>query len=149
MPRRKGYWIEILLEEVGTEGLSAQVGLLVLPLLDFGEVAREQHIGDLPAIKLRRACVDRWGKEVILEAVGECRGFVANSSWDDAHHRVGDDARSELATRKHLVADRYLASDEVLTYAVVDTLIVAAEDDDILHQRQTVGLTLVILYAIG
>ena len=37
----------------------------------------------------------------------------------------------------------------MLTNAVVDTLVVATEDDDVLHQRETVGLVLVVGDAIG
>ena len=37
----------------------------------------------------------------------------------------------------------------MLTDAVVDTLVVATENDDILHQREAVGLVLVVGDAIG
>ena len=37
----------------------------------------------------------------------------------------------------------------MLTDAIVDTLIVAAEDDNILHQRESVGLVLIVCDAVG
>ena len=57
--------------------------------------------------------------------------------------------RRKLTARKHIVANRDLTSDKVLTYAVINALIMATEDDDILHQREAVCLVLVVGDTIG
>ena len=84
-----------------------------------------------------------------METVGEGALLIANHARHHSHDGVGHHGSSQLATRHHIVANRYLACDEVLANAVVDALVVSAEDDDVLHHRQLVGHMLVELLAVG
>ena len=124
-------------------------GLLLLPAVDSGEIAREEHVGHFPAVELGGSGVNRWCQQVVLEAVRERRGFVPDGSGDDPDHRIGDDAGGQLAAREHVVADRDLARDQVFADAVVDALVVAAEDNQVVERREAVGFVLVVADAVG
>ena len=139
----------LFVQQVGAELPGALVGLFLLPAGDLGEVARKQDVGDPPAAEFGGAGVDRRRQQVVLKAVREGRGFVADGARNDAHDRVGDDAGRQLAARQHVVADRDFARDEVFADAVVDALVVAAEDDDVVERREPVGFVLVVADAVG
>ena len=141
--------VSILVEQVGAQCARPGKGLLLLPAGYLGEVAREKHVGNPPSAELGRPRVDGRGQQVVLEAVRQGRGLVAQRPGDEPHHRVGNDAGGQLAPRQHVVADGNLARDEVLADAVVDALVVAAEDDDVLEHREAVGLMLVVAHAVG
>ncbi len=58
-------------QQIGPQPLGTLERLLLLPLLDLGEVARQEHVRHLPAAKIGRTRIDRRRQQVILKTVGQ------------------------------------------------------------------------------
>ena len=123
--------------------------MFLLPLLNLGKVARQKYIGNTPTAKLRRAGIYGWSQQIILKTVGQGRRFVANSARNQSYDRVGNNAGRQFATRQDIIADGNLSRDEVLADAVVNTLIVATQDNYILT-GENVGISAKkVIFACG
>ena len=112
-------------------------------------MSREQHFGHAPALVVGGAGVDGGGQEVVLETVGECALLVREHARHETHHGIGHHGCCQLAAREHKVADRHFLRDEVLADAIVDALVVSAEDNHVVEHRERVGHRLVELLAVG
>ena len=84
-----------------------------------------------------------------MERVGQGRLLVAYDSWDYAYDGIGHYGSRQFSACQHIVANGHLSGDETLAYAIVDALVVSAQDDDVLLQREFVGHGLVKLLAVG
>ena len=124
-------------------------GLALLPGLDFFRIAGEQDVGHLPAVEFGRAGVDGRGQQAVLEGVGEGGGFIAQRARKQPDHGVHDDGGRNLAAAEHVVAHRDFARHQVLADAVVDSLVVAAENDQIALAGKRVGDALIEDFAVG
>ena len=112
-------------------------------------MSAEQYGRNFPAVVDGGAGIYRSTEQAVLEGVGKCGLLVADSSRDEADDGVGDDGGGELAAGEDIVADGNLASDEVVADALVDALVVAAEDDDVVQQAEGVGHWLREELAVG
>ena len=112
-------------------------------------MTREEDVRHSPPLVFGRAGVDGRGQEAVLKRVGEGALLVADHARDEAHGGVGDDGRGQFAARQHIVADGDLERDEVFADAVIDALVVSAEDDEVLEQREAVSHWLVEALAVG
>ena len=86
---------------------------------------------------------------MVLERVREGALLVADRARNQAHQRVGDNDRRKLTPRQHIIPDRYFLGNQMFPYPVVDPLVVAAEDYDIVQQRHAVGHRLVEPLPVG
>ena len=66
----------VFCEQTRSETLCTLDCLIVLPLSYELRIAAEQYIRHSPAVELCRSCVNRSGKETVLEAVAECGGLI-------------------------------------------------------------------------
>ena len=106
-------------------------------------VAGEQHVGDVAALPGRGLGVDG----VLEQAVGvrllDQRLGVAHEAGQQPHDRLGDRQRGHLAAVEDVVAERDLAhrADRggVLDDPLVDALVAAAREDEVLVAAQLVG----------
>ncbi len=138
-----------LFQQIWAQALRALQGLLQLPFLNLCFMPREEHVGHTPAFVFRRAGVNGCGKEVVLEGVRKGALLVANNARDEAHDAVRHHRRRQFATRQDIVADGHFLRYQVLTNAVIHTLVVATKDDDVLLHRECVGHGLVELLTVG
>ena len=97
---------------------------------------------------LRWACIDWWLQEIVLEGVGEGALHITDDTRDNADDGICHYRGSQFAACEDIVADADLAGDEVFPDAVVDALVVTADDDDVLLQRELVRHGLVELLAV-
>src|SRR5450759_2712721 len=104
------------------------------PAVDLAVVAAEQHVGDPPAAELRRARVVRvlgaalehGGVRLADHALGvaDHAGKLARDGVEHGHGR-------HLAAAQHVGADGDPVADE-MRHALVDALVAAAEQDEVL-----------------
>ena len=132
-----------LLQKAGTAFAGAFDGFLVLPGADEFGVSAEEDVRDLPAVELGRARVDGRGDKAVLKGVGQGRCLVGEHTGDEADDAVGQECRRDFAAAYHEVSHGDLAGDEVFADALVDALVVAAQNDDVLLEGELVG------YALG
>ena len=88
----------------------------------------EEDVGHLPPLVVGGAGVDRWREEAswkVSESALAPRRRVTPGSR--AHHGIYHDSSWQLTAREDVVPDGDLTRDEVLTDALVDPLVVAAE----------------------
>jgi len=105
--------------------------LLVTPGGDGGVVAAEENVGDAPAAIFDRAGVLRTfdeaaGKAVVGRALG-----IAENAGEEADDGVGDDGGGESAIREDVIADGNFVIHEMVDDALVEALVVAAEEDEV------------------
>ena len=136
-------------EEVGTQEAGAGEGLLFLPTVDGGMVAGKEDVGDTPAVELGGAGVDGRCQEIVLEGVGEGGSFVGHGAGKETDDGVGHDAGGEFAAGEDVVANGEFAGDEVVAYALIDALVVTAEEDDVGGEGQFVGHVLGETWGVG
>ena len=74
--------------------------------------------------------------------------FIANGTGDQTDYGIGYDHCRNLASGQHIVAYRDFFRDEMFADTVVYTFVVAAENDEVLRQREGVGHRLVKLFAV-
>ena len=79
---------------------------------------------------------DTHPENLILKRVRQSRLLIGNHTGNDAYDSIGHHGSCQFAARQHIVADAHLFRNEVLANAVVDALKVAAQDDEVLRQRQ-------------
>ena len=84
-----------------------------------------------------------------METVGQGALLVAYHSRHYTYDGVSHNGSSKLAAGEHIVADAYLASDEMFADAMVDAFVVATQDDEVLFHRQVVCHVLVELFSVG
>ena len=138
-----------LFQQAGTAFAGAGEGLFVLPGLDELGIAGEQDVGDLPAVELGGTGIDGRGDQAVLEAVGQGRCLVGEDARNEADDAVRQEGGGNLAAAHDKVAHGDFPGDEVLADALVDSLVVAAQDDDVLLEGQFVGHPLVQDFAVG
>ena len=68
-----------------------------------------------------------------LEGLGDRRLVVSQDSGNQAHDGVGQHQRPQDAVGQDVVADRDLVVDKVIGHALVDTLVMPAEEDEMLR----------------
>ena len=91
-----------------------------------------------------------WGFEhVVLKGVGKCAFDISDDSRNDSYYRICHDGGSQFTSSEHVVSDAYLSSDEMFAYAIVNTFVMSADDDDVFFEAQFVGHRLVKLFSIG
>lgn len=139
----------LFFEQVGAESFRALERLGHLPFVDLRVVAREEHVGHFPTFVVGRTGVDGSCQQVVLEGIAECALFVADGTGNDAHDGIGHAGSGQFATGEHEIADRNLLCDEVLANAVVNALVVSAENNEVALHREAVGHGLVELFTIG
>ena len=136
-------------QKAGTALAGAGEGLFVLPGLDEFGIAGEEDVGDFPAVELGGTGIDGRGDQAVLETVGKGRCFVGQDTRNEADDAVREEGGGNLAAAYDEIAHGDLPGDEVLADALVDSLVMAAQDDDVLFEGQFVGDTLVQDLAIG
>ena len=102
-------------------------------------MAAEQHVGHRPAAPVGRPrvvrvlgrAVERGAERLLVR-----RLLVPERARELAQHRVAHDHRRELAAREHVAADRELVGAEVLEDALVEALVAAAEQRQLVLGRQ-------------
>ncbi len=100
------------------------------PLLDLRMVAREQHVRDLSAAKLRGPRIVRMVEQPVAEGIPVRRLFVSQNAGQEPCRRIDHHERREFAAGEHIVADRELFVNEGFDHPLIDGLIVSAEQDD-------------------
>ncbi len=109
------------------------------PRLDGAMVSSEENLRHFPAFVIRRAGV----VGVVEETVGKgilLRGLViAEHAGQEAHHGIGDNQRGKHAAGEDVVADGNLVIDQVVRHALVDALVVAAEQNEVAFAREVAG----------
>ena len=62
----------VFCEQTWSQTLCTLDCLIVLPLSDEFRISAEQNLWNFPTVELGWSCVDRSGKEAVLETVTEC-----------------------------------------------------------------------------
>ena len=137
--RQRPLYISRLVKEGGATLASALYCLLHAPLFNLGMVAAEEHVRDTPASEFGRAGVFRRRDKTVLEGVGKGGLLVANNTGNEADDGVGNNGSGKFATRKDIVADGDFHGDEVFADALVDSLVMSAENHEVLFQGEGVG----------
>ena len=84
-----------------------------------------------------------------MEAVGQSRCLVANSTRNDTDNAIDYYSSSQLSTRQDIVANADFACDKVFADTMVDAFVVATQNDDVFECRKSVGFVLVVAYSVG
>src|SRR5439155_9115271 len=98
-------------------------------------ISRQQHRRDATALMLHRPGVVRTLQETLgVRLVSErCR---LDDARDEASHRIDHDHRCQLAAGQHEVADRKLLVDVAFDDALVDALVMPADDHEMRQLRK-------------
>ena len=139
----------LLAEQVWTQAARPLQRLVDFPLLDFCLMAREEYVGHFPALVVGRAGIDRRRQQVVLKRVVEGALLVTQHARHQAYDSVGHSSCGELSASQDEVAETHFLGDEMFANAVVDTLVVPAQNDEVLRQRKAVGHGLVEAFAVG
>ena len=104
-----------------------------MPRLDAAVVAREEHVGHVPALERCRSCVVRI-LEAAFESVREALVLtrpVCERAREPPRDRIEQHHRGQLATRQHVRADRDGIGAEVLHDPLVEPLEPRREERDV------------------
>ena len=119
------------------------------PFVDLGVVAAEEHVRHL-----QTAILGGFGVLGGLEEGGIGEGFldgahvIAKDSWQETNDGIDDDDGSDRAVGEDVVADGKLLIHAGLDDAVVDALVVAAEEDQTWHGGEAMGIGLAKAFAL-
>ena len=89
------------------------------------------------------------GDQAVLEGIGKGGGLVGQHARDQADDAVGQEGGRNLAAADHEVAHGNLAGDQMLSDALVDALVMTAQDDDVFFEGKLIGDALVQDLAVG
>jgi hypothetical protein len=95
-------------------------------------VAGAQDFRHVHPAKRGRARVDGGAQEVVLERIGEGGARVPQRAGLEAHERVDQDERRQLAAAQDIIADGNLARDPAPAHAFVDAFVSPGHENDIL-----------------
>src|SRR5579885_253759 len=93
-------------------------------------LTRQKYYWNPPTFEVAGAGVLRVFQEAVFEALFGERSLVADNPWDQAHDRVGQHQRRKLASSQDVVPYRDLVIDAILDEALIDALVVPANDDE-------------------
>src|SRR2546423_8717471 len=119
---------------------SEALALLVAPLLDFCVVSGEQDIRDRMAAIFWWARVTRRAKAPTKERVGAGAIEVGHGAGKQTHRSVNYRQRGGLPSTQDEIAERYLLRSKMVGDALVDVLVVPAEERELLARRETLGI---------
>ena len=118
-------------EDVWAAGAGAGQRLLATPGSDSGVVAAEEHVRHAPSAKLGRARIVG-----VLQHTGAERFFLerlgaAQHAGEQSRDRVEHHQRRKLPATEHVIADGDFLIHGVLTYPLVNPLVMAADQDEV------------------
>ena len=119
------------------------------PLVDFSFVSAEQNVGHLPALVVGGSGVDRRLEQIVLKGIVERTLFIADGTRNESHNGIGNHRSREFAPGEHIVADGNFLRDQMFADAIIHPLVVPAQDNQILCQRQGVCQGLREDFAVG
>src|SRR5207248_9176854 len=105
--------------------------LLFSPLRDFAVIAAQQDFRNLPATRLRGACVLRCLQQTFTKTVVVGGLFIAENALDQTDNRINENDSCDCTIRQHIIADRYFLIDQIFNYSMVNAFIMATDDDEI------------------
>ena len=79
----------------------------------------------------------------------DCKSALTENAGDKTHNAIDYDHRRNFAAVADKVADGYLACDQMISDTLINTLIVSAQDHDILQSGYLVSHFLIEAFPIG
>ena len=125
-----------LYKEVRSIFARAPLGFAAAPGGDLGVMPGEKDIRNFPAAKLRRARVLRRFEQPAAETVLTGRLFVPENAWNQPDDRIDKDDSGDRTVGQNVIANRNLGVDQVLDDAMIDALVVTAENDEMITGRK-------------
>ena len=122
-----------MIQQIWTTFLGSGKLLIVAPFLNQFVVARQEHIRHTMATEVGGACIYRSGKQVVLEGVGKSGGTVTDDTGNHAGDGIGNDHGCQFTAGKHVVTYAEVLGDVQFPYALVNALVVSAQQDDVVE----------------
>lgn len=94
-------------------------------------ISGQQHLWDFPSAEFSGPRVLRPFQQTAAEAVVRSGLIVAENSWQQAHDRIDKNHRGDGAIRENIIADRNLGIDQIFDYAMIDSFVMATDDDEV------------------
>ena len=92
-------------------------------------ITRQQNVRNFHPPKVGWPRVLRTFEEIATETVIGGRLRIAEHPRQQSHHRIYHDHRRDRAIGQHIIANRNLVIDKVLDDAMIDSLVVTANND--------------------
>ena len=108
----------------------------VAPRLDCRVISAQEDIGNFPAIVVGGAGIMGVVKQAMGEGVLLCGVLITEHSGKKAHDGIGDHQCGQHATGQHIVTDGNFIIDQMVCHALVDTLVVATEKNEVTFSRE-------------
>ena len=89
----------------------------------------EQNLRNFPAAELSGPRVLRRFQEPVAEAIISGRLLIAQRPGKQTNDCINKNYRSNRAVSKHIIADRNLKIDQMFDHAVIDSFVMAGNDD--------------------
>src|SRR5689334_17147607 len=99
-------------------------------------ITRQEHFGNTKSAELRRTRVARRRQSPLPERVAVRAVMIAHRPRKESDRRVDDGERGRLPSREHEVAERKLFRGEMFGHALVDVLVVPAEEGELGLRRE-------------
>jgi hypothetical protein len=125
-----------LLQQIRTIFFRAVERLFSPPLCDLSVISREQDFRDLPAAKLGRPRVLRRLEEASAKAIVRRGLLVAECARQQTNNCINQNNCGDRAVGQHIVANRNLEIDQMFDHAVIDSFVMAAENDEMRFLRK-------------
>ena len=103
----------------------------------------QQHLRDVPALKISGSRIMCMLQQAVGEGVFVSRVLSAQCSGNQARDGFNNYHGCQFTAGQHIVANRNFVIDELMAYALVDSFIAAAHQDQFTDGRQLPGHILI------
>src|SRR5437870_3423868 len=130
--RGRASWKLALPQQIGAICAGALERLFSAPLCDLRVISREQDFRNFPASEFGRPRVLRrfQRRAFAAETIVDSGSLMSQCTRQQAHDCVNENDCSDSAVCEHIIANRNLKIDKMFDHAVIDSFVMAAENDE-------------------